>query len=86
MTNPPLNNRVVIQRAKPAEITKEGVLIPTTAQDKIEEGIVLAVGPKVEELGEGDRVVFGKYVGTEVTVDGETLFVLREDDVVAVIR
>lgn len=82
----PLNNRVVIQRAKPAEVSKGGVLLPTAAQDKTDEGVVLAVGPNVEELDEGDRVVFGKYVGTEIAVDGETFFVLREDDVVAVIK
>ncbi len=89
----PLSDRLVVKRTQEEEKTKGGIIIPDTAKEKPLEGIVKAVGSgkalkngKVIPLDvkEGDRVLFGKYSGTEVKVDGEELVLLREDDVLAV--
>ena len=89
----PLSDRLVVKRTQEEEKTKGGIIIPDTAKEKPLEGIVKAVGSgkalkngKVVPLDvkEGDRVLFGKYSGTEVKVDGEELVLLREDDVLAV--
>jgi chaperonin GroES len=89
----PLQDRLVVRRTKEEEKTKGGIIIPDTAKEKPLEGVVLAVGSgKVVKGGkvipldvkENDRVLFGKYSGTEVKVDGEELVLLREDDILAV--
>jgi chaperonin GroES len=89
----PLSDRLVVKRTQEEEKTKGGIIIPDTAKEKPLEGIVKAVGSgkalkngKVVPLDvkEGDKVLFGKYSGTEVKVDGEELVLLREDDVLAV--
>jgi chaperonin GroES len=89
----PLSDRLVVKRTQEEEKTKGGIIIPDTAKEKPLEGIVKAVGSgkalkngKIVplDLKEGDRVLFGKYSGTEVKVDGEELVLLREDDVLAV--
>ena len=89
----PLQDRVIVKRVKEEEKTKGGIIIPDTAKEKPLEGIVKAVGSgkalkngKVVPLDvkAGDRILFGKYSGTEVKVDGEELVLLREDDVLAV--
>ncbi len=89
----PLQDRVILKRVKEEEKTKGGIIIPDTAKEKPIEGEVVAVGTgKVLEDGTvkkldvkvGDRVLFGKYSGTEVKVDGQDLVLLREDDVLAV--
>jgi chaperonin GroES len=89
----PLQDRLVVKRTKEEEKTKGGIIIPDTAKEKPLEGVVLAVGSgKVLKNGkvvpldvkENDRVLFGKYSGTEVKVDGEELVLLREDDILAV--
>jgi chaperonin GroES len=89
----PLSDRLVVKRTKEEEKTKGGIIIPDTAKEKPLEGIVVAVGSgksvkngKVIPLDvkAGDKVLFGKYSGTEVKVDGEDLVLLREDDVLAV--
>ena len=91
----PLQDRVIVKRVKEEEKTKGGIIIPDTAKEKPIEGEVIAVGNgKVSEDGKvrpldikaGDRILFGKYSGTEVKVDGEDLLVMREDDVMAVIE
>ena len=91
----PLQDRVIIKRVKEEERTKGGLIIPDTAKEKPIEGLVVAVGNgKVLEDGtvkkldvkEGDRVLFGKYSGTEVKLDGEEHLILREDDVLGVIE
>jgi len=82
----PLADRVVLVREKPAEVTAGGVLIPTTSQDKTDEGVVTATGPNVERVSVGDRVLFGKYSGTDVEIDGKNLTVMREGDVIAIIK
>ena len=91
----PLQDRVIIKRVKEEERTKGGLIIPDTAKEKPIEGLVVAVGNgKALEDGtvrkldvkEGDRVLFGKYSGTEVKIDGEEHLILREDDILGVIE
>ena len=91
----PLYDRVLIQRVESDEKTASGIIIPDTAKEKPLEGIVRATGQgKVADNGqtielqvkEGDKVLFGKYSGTEVTIAGEEHLILREDDILAVIN
>ncbi len=91
----PLHDRIVVTRIAEEEKTKGGIIIPDTAKEKPVEGKVLAVGNgRVLEDGGvrkldikvGDRVLFGKYGGTEVKIDGEDLLILREDDVLGVVE
>ena len=91
----PLQDRVIVRRVKEEEKTKGGLFIPDTAKEKPVEGMVLAVGNgKILEDGSvrkldvkaGDRVLFGKYSGTEVKVEGEEHLILREDDILGVIE
>jgi len=90
----PLADRVVVKALEETEEMRGGLYIPDTAKEKPQQGEIVAVGPgrlsdKGEriamEVSEGDRVLYGKYSGTEVTVDGETYLILRESDVLAVI-
>ncbi|MGC4088158.1 MAG: co-chaperone GroES [Polyangiaceae bacterium] len=90
----PLQDRLIVKRVKEEEKTKGGIIIPDSAKEKPIEGEVLAVGNgKVTDDGKlrapdvkaGDRVLFGKYAGTEVKLEGEDLLILREDDVLGVI-
>jgi chaperonin GroES len=90
----PLHDRVLVRRVKEEEKTKGGLYIPDTAKEKPVEGIVLAVGNgKILEDGtvrkldvkEGDRILFGKYSGNEVTIDGEEALIFRENDILSVI-
>jgi chaperonin GroES len=91
----PLHDRVIVKRVKEEEKTKGGIIIPDTAKEKPIEGEVLAVGNgKILEDGSvrkldvkaGDRILFGKYSGTEVKVDGEERLILREDDILGVLE
>ena len=91
----PLQDRLVVKRTQEEEKTKGGIIIPDSAKEKPLEGTVVAVGSgksvkggKVVPLDvkAGDKVLFGKYSGTEVKVDGEDLVLLREDDVLAVFQ
>jgi len=91
----PLQDRVIVRRIEEAEKTKGGIIIPDTAKEKPMEGKVIAVGKgKVLEDGKihpldvkaGDRVLFGKYAGTEVKIDGEEHLIMREDDILGVIE
>jgi chaperonin GroES len=90
----PLGDRVLVKRIEEEEKTSGGIIIPDTAKEKPMQGKVIAVGKgKVSEDGKvlsldvkkGDRVLFGKYSGTEVTIDGEEHLIMREDDILAVI-
>jgi chaperonin GroES len=90
----PLHDRVVIQRVEEEEKTKGGIIIPDTAKEKPMEGKVIAVGPgargedgKIHPLDvkKGDRVLFGKWSGTEVKLDGEDLIIMKESDIMGVI-
>ena len=91
----PLQDRVIVKRLKEEEKTKGGIIIPDTAKEKPVEGKVIAVGNgKVTDKGDvrkldvkvGDRVLFGKYSGTEVKIEGEEHLILREDDILGVIE
>ncbi len=91
----PLADRIVVKRVKEEEKTKGGIIIPETAKEKPIEGVVIAVGSgKVLKNGKvgtpgvkaGERVLFGKYSGTEVKFDGEEHVILREDDVLAILE
>jgi chaperonin GroES len=91
----PLHDRVVIHRIEGEEKTKGGIIIPDTAKEKPQEGEVIAAGPGARdesgklvplELKAGDRVLFGKWSGTEVKIDGEDLLIMKESDVMGVIE
>jgi chaperonin GroES len=91
----PLQDRILVQRVEEEKTTKGGIIIPDTAKEKPAEGKVVAVGNgKVGEDGKrialevkkGDRILFGKYAGTEVKISGEDYLILREDDVLGIIE
>ena len=90
----PLQDRVVVKPAEAEEVSKGGIILPDTAKEKPQEGEVMAVGPgKVADSGElikpqvkkGDKVLYGKYSGTEITVDGEDYLIVRESDIFAIL-
>ena len=90
----PLHDRVVVKRLEAEEKTKGGIIIPDTAKEKPQEGKVIAVGPGGrDESGKltpldvkvGDRVLFGKWSGAEVKVDGEDLLIMKESDIMGVV-
>jgi chaperonin GroES len=90
----PLHDRVVVRRIESEEKTKGGIIIPDTAKEKPQEGEVIAVGPGArDESGKinaldvkaGDRVLFGKWSGTEVRIDGQDLLIMKESDIMGVI-
>lgn len=91
----PLHDRIIVKRVEEEERTKGGIIIPDTAKEKPMEGKVIAVGKgkilddgKVQPLDVkvGDRVLFGKYAGTEVKIEGEEHLIMREDDILGIIE
>src|SRR5438034_11753605 len=89
----PLHDRVLVKRVDPESVVKGGIIIPDTAKEKPQEGVVVAVGNgKLLENGKrlemsvkpGDHILLGKYTGTEVKLQGEELLILREDEVLAI--
>jgi len=91
----PLGDRILVKRIQEEEKTKGGIIIPDTAKEKPQEGMVVAVGKgKTTEEGKiiapdvkkGDRILFGKYSGTEVKIEGEEHLILREDEIVGVLE
>ena len=91
----PLHDRIVVRRVDAEEKTKGGIIIPDTAKEKPQEGEVIAVGPGArDESGKivpldvkaGDRILFGKWSGTEIKLDGEELLIMKESDVMGVIE
>ncbi len=91
----PLQDRVIVKRLEEEEKTKGGIIIPDTAKEKPQEGKVIAVGKgKVTEDGKvipldvkaGDKILFGKYSGTEIKVEGEELLIMREEDILGIIE
>jgi chaperonin GroES len=91
----PLHDRILVKRIESEAKTKGGIIIPDTAKEKPQEALVVAAGPgKVNEDGKvtpmdvkkGDRVLFGKYSGSEITLDGEEHLIIREEDVLAVLE
>jgi chaperonin GroES len=90
----PLHDRVLIRRLDSEEKTAGGIIIPDTAQEKPMEGEIIAAGAGARgengqvhtlDVGAGDRVLFGKWAGTEVTIDGEELIIMKESDIMGVI-
>ena len=90
----PLHDRVVVRRIEADEKTAGGIIIPDTAKEKPMEGEVVAVGPGARnehgqlvpmDLKAGDRILFGKWLGTEVKIDGEELLIMKESDVMGVL-
>jgi len=91
----PLHDRVIIKPSQPEEVTKGGIIIPDTAKEKPMQGEVVAVGPgKLTDDGKiipltvkvGDKVLYGKYSGTEVEINGEQFLIMRESDIFAIIK
>jgi chaperonin GroES len=91
----PLHDRILVRRVEEAETTRGGLIIPDTAKDKPQEGEVVSAGKgKIGEDGKvrpldvkaGDRILFGKYAGTEVKLDGEDLLIMREEEVLGIIE
>lgn len=94
MSLKPLGNRVVVEPLEQEEVTAGGIVLPETAKEKPQKGKVLSVGPgdrndKGErvplDVAEGDTVLFAKYAGTEIKVDGKKLLILRESDILAIL-
>ncbi len=94
MTFRPLHDRIVLRRIEGEEKSKGGIIIPDTVKEKPQEGEVVAVGPGARdekgnlaplELKTGDRVLFGKWSGTEVKIDGQDLLIMKESDVLGVV-
>ena len=91
----PLHDRVIVKRIEEEEKTKGGIIIPDTAKEKPIEGKIIAAGngkllengSKVPlEVKKGDRVLFGKYAGTDIKIDGEEHLIMREDDIIAILE
>ncbi len=91
----PLADRILVKREEASETVRGGIIIPDTAKEKPQEGKVVAVGPgRLDDQGKrvamevkkGDRILMGKYAGTEVKIDSEEHLILREDDVLAIIE
>jgi chaperonin GroES len=85
----PLHDRVIVKAAAAEEVTKGGIIIPDTAKEKPQRGTVVAAGPgKKDEpmtVKPGDTVLYGKYAGTEIAIDGEDLLIMRESDILAIV-
>jgi chaperonin GroES len=91
----PLHDRVVVRRIEAEEKTKGGIIIPDTAKEKPQEGEIVAVGPGARDesgkivaldVAPGDRILFGKWSGTEVRIDGQDLLIMKESDIMGVIE
>ena len=90
----PLHDRVIVKRIQEEEKTAGGIIIPDTAKEKPQEGKVVSVGPGKQEDGKvipmgvkaGDKILFGKYSGTEIKLDGEEHLIMREEDILGVIE
>ena len=90
----PLHDRILVRRVEEAETARGGIIIPDTAKEKPQEGVVIAVGKgKSNDKGEtfplavkeGDRILFGKYAGTEIKLDGEDFVIMREEEVLGIV-
>ena len=91
----PLHDRVVVRRIEAEEKTKGGIIIPDTAKEKPQEGEVIAVGPgardengvlRALDVKAGDRILFGKWSGTEVRLDGQDLLIMKESDIMGIVE
>jgi len=89
----PLHDRVLVRRVEEAETVRGGIIIPDSAKEKPQEGVVVAVGTGRHEKGHvtplavkaGDRVLFGKYAGSEIKIDGEELLILKEEEIFGIL-
>jgi chaperonin GroES len=89
----PLHDRILIRRVEEADTTRGGIIIPDSAKEKPQEGVVVAVGTGRHEKGHvtplavkaGDRVLFGKYAGSEIKIDGEELLILKEEEIFGIL-
>ena len=90
----PLHDRVLVRRAEPESKTAGGIIIPESAEEKPSEGIIIAVGngyvndngdTRALDVKEGDKVIFSKWAGTEVSIDGEDLMVMKESDIIGIV-
>jgi chaperonin GroES len=87
----PLHDRILVKRLEAREVAKSGIIIPDTAKEKPQEGEVMAVGSGKIEKGQripvdvkvGDRILFGKYTGSDITIDGQEFLILREEEILA---
>ncbi|MDD5428546.1 MAG: co-chaperone GroES [Candidatus Omnitrophica bacterium] len=90
----PLADRIVVKVLEAKEVTKGGIVLPDTAKEKPQEAEVIAVGkgkvcdgkPVMPEVKVGDKVLFGKYSGTEITMDGKEYLILKEEDILAIVK
>jgi chaperonin GroES len=91
----PLHDRVIVKPSEPEEVTKGGIIIPDTAKEKPQQGEIIAVGNgRITDEGKvlplqvkvGDKVLYGKYSGTEINIDGEEFLMMRENDVFAIVN
>jgi chaperonin GroES len=91
----PLHDRILVRRVEESETTRGGIIIPDSAKDKPQEGEVISAGKgKINEEGkvrpldvkEGDRILFGKYAGTEIKIDGEDFLIMREEEVLGILE
>jgi len=90
----PLHDRVIVRQVEEAEMTRGGIIIPDTAKEKPQEGVIVAVGDGRREKGKvvplgvkaGDRILFAKYSGTDFKLEGEDLLIMREDDILGVLE
>src|ERR671927_1457363 len=90
----PLHDRILVRRVEEAETTRGGIIIPDSAKDKPQEGEVISVGKGKSndegkvfplEVKEGDRILFGKYAGTEIKIDGEDFIIMREEEILGIL-
>jgi len=91
----PLHDRVIVKRSDAEQKTASGIIIPDTAKEKPQEGVVIAVGKGIRkedgtvfplDVKKGDKVLFGKYSGTEIKIEGEELLMMKEDDILGIIE
>lgn len=91
----PLHDRVIVKRNDAEQKTASGIIIPDTAKEKPQEGSVIAVGNGIRkedgtvlplDVKEGDKILFGKYAGTEIKIDGEEYLMMKEDDILGIIQ
>lgn len=90
----PLHDRVIVKRSEASQMSSGGLHLPEASKEKPQEGLVVAVGPGLRkedgtllpmDLKEGDKILFGKYSGSEIKIDGETLLIMRETDIFGIV-
>jgi len=82
----PLGKRVLVERVEEATTTATGIIIPDNAKEKPSQGKVVAISTEIENIATGDTVVFGKYAGNELTLEGKTYLVIEADDLLGIIK